>query len=110
LKIKTDFVTNSSSASFILNIVSIYDEIDIFNSTRNDYLIQYKADDYELCKEIEDRKNVIYAPIMKKIYEIEEKLKKMIDLNNFEKKLYSDYKNEISHFPSIEELKIKNSW
>lgn len=101
MKLKTDFITNSSSASFILYIDSIYDQIEIFNSAWNDYLNEYMEDDhYQIYKEIEEHKNTRES-IKKKVVVIEEKIENNIDLNNFEKKLYSDYKDKIL------ELKIK---
>ena len=86
MKLKTDFITNSSSASFILYIDSIYDQIEIFNSAWNDYLNEYMEDDhYQIYKEIEEHKNTRES-IKKKVVVIEEKIENNIDLNNFEKK------------------------
>lgn len=112
MKIKNDFVTNSSSASFILTITSAYDEIEIFNSTWNDYLREYMNDDYcEISKQIDNHKKFkknFYESIKKKVDKIEKKIESKIEINNFEKKLYSEHKDDVLELPPDAELKIKS--
>jgi len=43
MKIKGDFVTNSSSASFIMIIEAPYDDVHCFREAFNDYLNYYKS-------------------------------------------------------------------
>jgi len=93
LKIKTDFITNSSSASFILFIESTFDTLEEFEESWNKFLKKYIfTHKWKIDKKVKNLK-ISYKKAKEEISKIEEKIKNNEKITNFEKITY-DFKNE----------------
>lgn len=99
MKAKLDFITNSSSASFILCITSEATNLDDFNLKWNDFVNHYINNYfYELLPEVKEWRKARKINVEKKEY-----LEKVIENNEeteYEKFQYSIY----SHIKSADDL------
>lgn len=106
MKIKADFVTNSSSASFILFIQSTFDNLEKFKESWDKYLKSYiKEHEWIFQKKVENLRKY-YKESQETIGKIEEKIKNGIELTFVERMDYQN-KDEISELENLTDEELQ---
>ena len=110
LKTKTDFVTNSSSASFILLIESTFDNLKEFNEAWNKFLNKYLFEhSWKISKKVEELK-ISYKEREEEIVKIEEKIKNGEKLTFIEEITYNNQKTKLENLTNddLERISLGN--